>query len=63
MLVAGELDNNVDPVATMRLADALVKADRDFDMVIVPGGSHYVDATSFVQKKRDAFFRGHLKDQ
>ncbi|KAL2212089.1 peptidase S9 [Sarocladium strictum] len=63
MLVAGELDNNVDPVATMRLADALIKADKDFDMVIVPCGSHYVDATLFVQKKRDAFFKRHLKDQ
>ncbi|KAK0387382.1 hypothetical protein NLU13_5694 [Sarocladium strictum] len=61
MLVAGELDNNVDPVATMRLADALIKAGKDFDMFYVPGGSHYVDSMPFVQRKRDAFFRRHLQ--
>ena len=60
MLVVGGLDDNVDPAITLRLADALIKADKDFDMVFVPSGTHYVDGHPFVQRKQDAFFRKHL---
>ena len=60
MLVVGELDDNVDPASTLRLADALIKADKDFDMVFVPGGTHYVDGMPFVKRKQDAFFEKHL---
>ncbi|KAG9257158.1 peptidase S9, prolyl oligopeptidase [Emericellopsis atlantica] len=59
MLVAGELDTNVDPASTLRLADALIKADKEFDLVFVPGGTHYVDEVPLVQKKRDVFFKRH----
>ncbi|KJZ75255.1 hypothetical protein HIM_05449 [Hirsutella minnesotensis 3608] len=62
MLVVGGLDNNVDPATTLRFADALVKADKDFDMVFVPGGTHYVDEMPFVMRKQDAFFRKHLQE-
>lgn len=63
MLVVGELDSNVDPASTLRLADALIKADKDFDMVFVPGGTHYVDEMPFVQQKQDAFFQRHLQNE
>ena len=49
LLIAGELDDNVNPhAATLRLVDALVKADKDFDMLFLPGRNHnlggwYVD--------------------
>ncbi|WP_447755600.1 DPP IV N-terminal domain-containing protein [Sphingopyxis fribergensis] len=39
-LVVGELDTNVDPSSTYQVADALVKAHKDFEMVVVPGESH-----------------------
>lgn len=60
MLVAGGLDNNVDPAATLRLADGLIKADKDFDLVFVPSGDHYVHSTPWVIKKQLAFFKRHL---
>ena len=40
LLVHGELDTNVHPANTMRLADALLKANKRFDMLILPGTGH-----------------------
>ena len=37
LLVHGEIDNNVHPANTMRLVDALIKANKRFDMLIIPG--------------------------
>jgi len=37
MLTTGDYDNNVHPANTMRLADALIKANKRFDMMIFPG--------------------------
>ena len=40
MLVTGDIDNNVHPANTYRLADALIKANKRFDMLVVPGARH-----------------------
>ena len=40
LLVHGELDDNVHPASTLRLADALIRADKRFDMMIIPGADH-----------------------
>jgi dipeptidyl aminopeptidase/acylaminoacyl peptidase len=40
MLTTGDADNNVHPANTMRLADALIKANKRFDMMIFPGQPH-----------------------
>ena len=40
MLIVGELDDNVPPDRRYRLADALIKAGKDFDFVVVPGAGH-----------------------
>jgi dipeptidyl aminopeptidase/acylaminoacyl peptidase len=60
LLIAGELDRNVDPALTMRTADALIKADKDFDMLIVPGGTHCPTSLPYVSRKRMDFFVRHL---
>lgn len=39
-LIVGELDNNVPPESTLRFADALIKADKNFDMLVIPGLGH-----------------------
>ena len=39
MLVVGELDDNVDPASTMQVADALIKANKEFELVVIPGAS------------------------
>ncbi|HYH00581.1 MAG TPA: DPP IV N-terminal domain-containing protein [Terriglobales bacterium] len=40
MLVVGEMDTNVDPAATFQVVNALIKANKQFDLVVVPGGGH-----------------------
>ena len=38
--MAGELDKNVDPASTMQVVNALIKADKDFELVVFPGAGH-----------------------
>ncbi len=40
LLVHGELDDNVHPALTLRLADALIAANKDFDLLIIPHTNH-----------------------
>ncbi|MDO9276788.1 MAG: DPP IV N-terminal domain-containing protein [Lutibacter sp.] len=40
MLVTGDVDNNVHPGATIRMADALIKANKRFDYMVMPGQRH-----------------------
>ncbi|MCA9299584.1 MAG: prolyl oligopeptidase family serine peptidase, partial [Phycisphaerales bacterium] len=40
MLVVGELDRNVDPASTLQVVDALIKANKDFELLFVPGAGH-----------------------
>ena len=39
-LTVGELDQNVDPASTMQVVDALIRADKDFELIVFPGGGH-----------------------
>ena len=34
------MDMNVDPASTFQVADRLIKAGKDFDLLVVPGGDH-----------------------
>jgi fermentation-respiration switch protein FrsA (DUF1100 family) len=40
LLVMGELDKNVDPSSTLQVVNALLKAHKKFDFLLVPGGGH-----------------------
>ncbi|WP_291845910.1 DPP IV N-terminal domain-containing protein [Lutibacter sp.] len=40
MLVTGDVDNNVNPGATIRMVNALIKANKRFDFMIMPGQRH-----------------------
>ena len=59
MLVVGELDDNVDPASTMQVADALIKAGKDFELVVVPGAGHTM-GEAFGERKRFDFFVRNL---
>ncbi len=59
LLIVGELDTNVPPESTLRLADALIKANKDFDMIVVPGGGHGNGGRHGDRRRKD-FFRKHL---
>ena len=60
-LTVGELDRNVDPASTLQLVDALVKAEKDFDFMMIPGAGHGVgDSLPYLVRKREDFFVKHL---
>lgn len=59
MLVVGEMDNNVDPASTMQVVNALIKANKDFELVVVPGAGHTM-GDNFGEHKRYDFFVRHL---
>lgn len=62
MLVVGELDRNVDPASTMQVVNALIKADKDFDLLVVPGGGHGIAESPYgTRRRRDFFVRKLLK--
>jgi dipeptidyl aminopeptidase/acylaminoacyl peptidase len=58
-LIVGEMDNNVPPESTMRLADALIKAGKDFDLLVIPGGGHGMGG-AYGQRRMQDFFVRHL---
>jgi dipeptidyl aminopeptidase/acylaminoacyl peptidase len=61
MLVTGDIDNNVHPSNTYRLADALIKANKRFDFMILPGKRHaYTDAGPYVNQRRAEYFCRYL---
>jgi dipeptidyl aminopeptidase/acylaminoacyl peptidase len=59
LLIVGENDNNVPPESTYRVVDALIKANKDFDLLVVPGMGHS-DGGSYGRKKKRDFFVKHL---
>jgi dipeptidyl aminopeptidase/acylaminoacyl peptidase len=60
LLTFGELDRNVDPSSTMQVVNALVKAGKDFELLIVPGAGHGVGESPYGSRRRADFFVRHL---
>lgn len=60
MLVVGELDKNVDPASTLQVANALVKADKDFELLLIPGAGHGAAESPYGKRRRADFFVRHL---
>lgn len=60
LLTVGELDRNVDPASTMQVANALVKADKDFELLVIPGAGHGAGETPYAARRRMDFFVRHL---
>lgn len=59
LLILGELDTNVDPASTMQVVNALIKADKNFDLLVIPGAGH-TSGGAYGDKKRFDFFVHHL---
>lgn len=59
LLILGELDDNVDPSSTMQVINQLVKANKNFDFLMVPGMKHSLGGDYGEHKRRD-FFVKHL---
>lgn len=65
LLVHGGMDDNVNPSATFALAEALVNADKEFDLLILPSQRHGYQgkARNYFTKKRWNYFIEHLQEK
>ena len=65
LLIVGEQDENVDPASTYQVADALIRAGKDFDLLAVPGTGHGVgrsqDPVDYIQRRKFDFFVRNLR--
>lgn len=64
LLVTGDQDKTVNPAHTFRLADALIKAGKNFDMMVLPGSTHgfFGENGLFFERKMWFHFARHLLD-
>jgi dipeptidyl aminopeptidase/acylaminoacyl peptidase len=60
LLTVGELDHNVDPASTMQVVNALIRANKDFELVVFPGADHGAGESPYGQRRRADFFVRHL---
>jgi len=60
MLSVGELDRNVDPASTLQVVNALIKADKDFELLLIPGAGHGAGSGPYGDRRRLDFFVRHL---
>jgi len=61
LICTGDIDNNVHPANTIRLANALIKANKRFDLFIFPGQRHgYGDMNEYFFWLRGDYFCKHL---
>jgi len=61
LLIVGEMDENVDPASTMQVVAALVQADKDFEMLVIPGAGHGAAETPYGKRRRGEFLERWLK--
>ncbi len=59
LLTVGEMDRNVDPASTMQVVDALIKAGKDFELLVVPGAGHGTPG-GYAKRREQDFFVRHL---
>jgi dipeptidyl aminopeptidase/acylaminoacyl peptidase len=60
LLMVGEDDHNVDPASTMQVVNALIKAGKDFDLLVMPGQGHGVIGTSYGRRRLEDFLVSNL---
>jgi dipeptidyl aminopeptidase/acylaminoacyl peptidase len=56
LLMVGELDHNVDPASTLQVVNALIKADKDFELIVFPGTGHGAGGSPYGQRRLVDFF-------
>ena len=60
LLTVGELDHNVDPSSTMQVVNALIRADKDFELIVFPGADHGAGGGPYGDRRRRDFFVRNL---
>jgi len=61
LLVTGDLDDNVNPSMTIQLANALITANKTFDMLILPNRNHQFNYDPYFIRRQFDYFVLHLK--
>ena len=56
------MDDNVPPSNTLLVVQALIEAEKDFDLVVLPNAKHGFGNGRYFMKKRWDYFVEHLKD-
>lgn len=59
LLMVGDMDTNVPPESTMQVVSALIKAEKEFDLLVVPGMGHS-SGGRYGQRRRWDFFVKHI---
>lgn len=59
LLIEGEMDTNVDPASTMQVVNALIKAKKKFELLVIPGANH-TNGGPYGDRLRYDFFVHHL---
>ena len=59
LLMHGDMDDNVHPAMTIQMVDALIKANRTFDLIIAPNRPHSLNEPYFIRRRWDYFVQ-HL---
>jgi dipeptidyl aminopeptidase/acylaminoacyl peptidase len=61
LICTGDIDNNVHPANTIRMANALIKANKRFDFFVFPGQRHgFGDMNEYFFWLRSDYFARHL---
>jgi len=61
LLAHGTMDNNVPPNNTLLVVDALIKANKDFDLLMIPNVQHgYAEASQYMARRRWDYFVRNL---
>ena len=61
LLIHGAIDDNVPPYNTYLVVDALIKANKDFDMIILPHARHgFGKDSNYIMRRRWDYFVEHL---
>ncbi len=60
LMMVGEEDTNVDPASTYQVVDALEKADKDFELIVVPNNGHGAVGNAYARRRFYDFFVRNL---
>ncbi len=61
LIAHGMMDGNVPPTNTLLVVDALIAADKDFDMLVLPNANHGFGNSRYFMKRRWDYFVRHLR--
>ena len=60
LLAHGTMDSNVPPNNTLLLVDALIEANKDFDLILFPNRGHGFGREPYMMRRRWDYFVRHL---